>query len=97
MQSIVSILSLSLPSLKNVQTLDTTIILVFLGLFSFCLALHSMSRVVLLVTLDRTVSSVSAARTTLQSRPIFCLLRTTVTACISGLLFTGLSETWAET
>lgn len=88
--------SLSLPSLKNIQSFDTTIV-VFLCLFSLCLALRSMSRIVLLLAFDGAVGSVLAACTTLQSASILCLLHTTVTASISGLLFVSLSETGAET
>jgi hypothetical protein len=75
----------------------TTGVLLCFGLFSVCLALRGMSRVVLLLTLDRAVRSLLATSTTLQCSSVLGLLCTAVAARIFGLFLTSLSEAWAET
>jgi hypothetical protein len=86
------------PTLDNVKTLDTTIVLLFcLGLCSVCLALGGMSGIVLLLAFDGTVGSLLATRTALECGSILGLLCTAVTAHFAGLLFVSHFEAWTDT
>lgn len=86
------------PTLEDVQTLDTTIVLLLrLGLCSVCLALGGMRGVALLLAFNRTVGSLLATRTALECGSILGLLCTAVTACITGLLLASHSEARTDT